>query len=215
MNRTLPSARWSCSAAAVLVASVLALAACNGGSTPTGTETTTAVPAASQTPSATPTPTPVYKPADATGKAQNVPVPVLPEAAKAETKEGLEAFAAYWYSALSYAYETGDLSPLNQVTGSACSTCESAKKIITNWNSDGRWLEGGKIITPAVETTFKVASDGNYQVVVQVKQSELRAYKSDGSPSDSVVPASDVAHVFMTQRHSDGWQLVDVQRLNG
>ena len=42
------------------------------------------------TPTAAPTPSASYKPADATGKAQNVPVPVLPDAAKAETKEGLE-----------------------------------------------------------------------------------------------------------------------------
>ena len=44
-----------------------------------------------------------------------MPVPELPEAAKAETKEGLEAFARYWFALLNYAYETGDMSGLNSI----------------------------------------------------------------------------------------------------
>jgi hypothetical protein len=39
----------------------------------------------------------VYKPADAKGRAQNVPVPVKPALADKNTKEGLEAFTKYWY----------------------------------------------------------------------------------------------------------------------
>ncbi len=56
-----------------------------------------------------------------------MPVPVLPEAAKAETKEGLEAFARYWYSLLNYAYETGDLSLDQRLYHSspAASLCEN------------------------------------------------------------------------------------------
>lgn len=217
-SRTSPFARLRYSAA-VVAASALMLTACNGGATPPGSNSTSASASASEsataTPSPTPTPTAAYKPADAKGKAQNVPVPVLPEAAKAETKEGLEAFAKYWYSTLSYAYETGDLTPMNEITGGGCVNCDEARKVIANWNSGGRWLEGGKITTPVIETTYKVASDGNYQVVVQVQQSEIRAYKSDGSPSDSVIPSSDVAQIFMAQRSLDRWQLVDVRRLNG
>ncbi|MBT2535298.1 DUF6318 family protein [Arthrobacter sp. ISL-69] len=218
-SRTSPFTRLRYSAAAVLAASALVLTACNDGGNPPGNDPTS--PSASESASAsatsspTPTPSAAYKPADAKGKAQNVPVPVLPEAAKAETKEGLEAFAKYWYSTLSYAYETGELTPMNQISGEGCLNCEEATKVIANWNSDGRWLEGGKVTTPAIETTFKVAPDGNYQVVVQVQQSEIRAYKSDGSRSDSVIPPSDVAQIFMAKWSLDHWQLVDVQRLNG
>lgn len=204
--------------AAVLAASALVLTACNGGGNPPVNDPSASgsvSASASATPSPTPTASAAYKPADAKGKAENVPVPVMPEAAKVETKEGLEAFAKYWYSTLSYAYETGDLNPMNQVTGGGCRNCEEATKVITNWNSEGRWLEGGKVTTPAIETTFKVASDGNYQVVVQVQQSEIRAYKADGSQSDSVVPPSDVAQIFMATWSNDHWQLADVQRLNG
>ena len=77
----------------------MSVTACTGGGAAPGASpsTETQSPAPSSTPSATPTPAASYKPADATGRAQNVPVPVLPEAAKAETKEGLEAFARYWF----------------------------------------------------------------------------------------------------------------------
>jgi hypothetical protein len=140
---------------------------------------------------------------------------VLPEVAKTETKEGLEAFAKYWYSTLSYAYETGDMSSLSSVTASGCANCQAAEKVISNWYSNGRWLAGGKIETPAIETNFKRAADGNYQVVVQVQQSELRAYKTDRTASDTVIPPTDVAQIFLATYSSEGWKLTNAQRLNG
>ena len=203
---------------AVVVGGLLLLAGCSGGApadpgaaSPTSEESVSP----STTPTPTPTPSAVYKPADASGPAQNVPVPVLPEVAKTETKEGLEAFARHWYSTLSYAYETGDMAPLEAVTAPGCANCDAAKKVISNWYSGGRWLSGGKILTPAVETNFTVAPDGNFQVVVQFQQSELRAYEASGVASDSVVAATDVAQIFLAKRSGNGWALVDVQRLNG
>lgn len=204
---------------AVVATAALLLSGCNSGGGPNsgGTVSPSATATESPTPSATPTPTltQVYKPADATGPAQNVPVPVLPEVAKTETKEGLEAFARYWYSTLSYAYETGDVEALNQVTGLDCGNCQAAKRIIGNWHAEGRWLEGGKIVTPAIESQFVKTSDGTYQVIVQVQQSELRAYKPDGTMSDTVVAPTDVAQIFLAAYSPSGWQLVDAQRLNG
>ena len=207
----------------LLVWSLLVLAGCDSGGSPGQTSsasvTASAGPSESATLSATPTPTATpsgaYKPADASGPAQNVPVPVLPEVAKTRTKEGLEAFTRYWYETLSYAYETGDQVPLSSVTANGCATCEAARNVISNWYSDGRWLEGGKISTPAVETSFMQAPDGTYQVVVQVQQSDLRAYKEDGTSSDSVVPATDAAQIFLVMYSTLGWTLHDVQRLNG
>jgi predicted small secreted protein len=200
---------------AAVAVSALLLTGCNSGGDPNSGGTSSVSPSASASPSPTPTATAAYVPASASGRAQNVPVPVLPEVAKTETKEGLEAFVSYWYSTLSYAYETGDTKPLTAVTGGGCANCESARGIIANWYVDGRWLEGGKIVTPAIETTFTVAADGNYQAIAQVQQSQLRAYKADGSMSESVVPSSDVAQIFMAIYTPAGWQLVDVQRLNG
>jgi hypothetical protein len=102
---------WRFGLIAGVVAGSLLLAGCSGGApadpgsaSPTAAESASA----SATPTPTPTPSAVYKPADASGPAQNVPVPVLPDVAKTETKEGLEAFVRFWYGALNYAFETGN-----------------------------------------------------------------------------------------------------------
>src|SRR6478609_8135975 len=121
-SRTSLSGPWRACAVAWASISLMSATACSGGGTPTPGSP----PAASQspsgpaTPSASPTPTAAYKPADASGKAQNVPVPELPEAAKAETKEGAMAFASHWFSLLSYGYETGELAPLEAATSPSC-----------------------------------------------------------------------------------------------
>src|SRR3712207_4203337 len=92
--------------AALAVAASLALAGCNPGDSPgpgaTAAPSATDLATTSASPTPTPTPTAAYKPADASGPAKNVPVPVLPDVAKTETKEGLEAFARYWFQLLSY-----------------------------------------------------------------------------------------------------------------
>lgn len=209
MNRSLPSARWSCSAAAFLVASVLALTACTGGSaTTSGNETTPASPTASATSSATPTPTPVYKPADAKGKAQNVPVPELPEAAKAETKEGLEAFAAYWYSALSYAYETGDTAPLEVASGPNCVFCAGLLNGVAAAWRDGRWVEGGTIETPSVTVQFSL--EGVPQATIQVIQQQIGIHRSDGSLYQEPTKATNTASQATATFGENGWKLTDL-----
>src|SRR6476661_3477074 len=140
------SSRRHIAAAALLTAAVLTGTACTSGQASPGATPSSGSPATSSSASPTPTPTPTasYKPADASGRAQNVPIPVLPEAAKAETKEGLEAFARYWFELLSYGYETGDTSRLDDFTSTECRACEQAKTVITGWHTDGRWLVGGR-----------------------------------------------------------------------
>ncbi|GAA4044349.1 hypothetical protein GCM10023063_33800 [Arthrobacter methylotrophus] len=94
---------------ASIVLLALTLVGCIGSPAPS--------PPTSSPPNPTVSPTPSYKPADHKGKAQNVPLPVMPAEAKAHTKEGLQAFMKHWVGLLSYAYETGDTGPLFEVTG--------------------------------------------------------------------------------------------------
>lgn len=203
---------------AVLVAmTLLPATACTGGGTTPGATAApaTSSQAASPTPTATPTAAASYKPADASGRAQNVPVPVLPEAAKAETKEGLEAFARYWFQLLSYGYETGDAGLLTAVTSSACEACETAKKVLTGWNSDGRWLVGGKVQTPSVSTTFRVAPDGNYQVAIQVSQQALSYFNPDGSLDSADAKPEDTGNLMLAVFKDGSWYVNNIQPIAG
>jgi hypothetical protein len=203
------SRRLRTAALAVVGAAALALTGCNSGGEPNNGGSASPSASESATPSATPTPTPAgaYKPADATGRAQNVPVPVLPEVAKTETKEGLEAFAAYWFEQLNFAYQTGDISGIQAVTSSSCQFCANiTSSLITNYEG-GRWLSGGKIVIPSAATTFHREADGNYQVIVQVQQAAINYYQSSGSEFRAVTQPSDTGNVLLINFKDSEWHV--------
>lgn len=209
-------------AAAALAVSLL-LAACNSGGSPPGNQPVAESPGAAESPTqtATPMPTPTstpsqsYKPADASGKAQNVPVPVLPEAAKAETKEGAIAFASHWFSLLSYGYETGDLAPFDAVTSTACEPCTKAKSVINAWHAEGRWLVGGKITALSVSSTFVRDADATYQVVVQARQTPLTYMRQDASVARSDPQPDDTGNLLFVSFNNGSWTLANVGRTVG
>jgi len=195
-------------AAAFVVAGSLLLAGCSGGA-PADPGTSSPTAAESTSPSATPTPTPtpsaVYKPADASGPAQNVPVPVLPEVAKTETKEGAEAFTKYWFSVLSYSYETGDTETLSALSAGDCIFCMGlVDNIKTAW-SDGKWVSGGQIETPAV--TADVPTGEPTRVILQVIQKELVIHNPDGSPYQEPTAATNTGSQAMATYKGAGWTI--------
>ena len=203
---------------AILIAlSLLSVTACTGGGTTPGATAApeSSSPTASPTPTATPTPTASYKPADASGRAQNVPGPLLPEAAKAETKEGLEAFARYWFQLLSYGYETGDVSRIADITSPACRACERAKAVMTGWNEEGRWLVGGRVDTPSVSTTFIVAPDGNYQVAIQGSQTSISYYNADGTLHQADPKPADTGNLMLAVFRDGAWYVNNIQPIVG
>jgi hypothetical protein len=209
-SRTSSLTRLRYSVAAFMAASALALTACNGGGNPPGTDPTSASASASESASVTPTPTPsaAYKPADAKGKAQNVPVPVLPEAAKTETKEGLEAFAKYWYSTLSYAYETGDTSYFKSVSGPECDFCTGLSKGVEGAWRDGKWIEGGTIETPSV--TVQLSSGTASQATIQVMQQQIGIHKADGSLYQEPTKPTNTASLATATYGANGWIFTDL-----
>ena len=206
------------SAAAFIVAAGLTLAGCAGGapadpgalsSAPTGSPTSS--------PSATPAPTPtaVYKPADASGPAQNVPVPVLPEVAKTETKEGAEAFAKYWFSVLSYSYETGEITAFESVEPQSCAACQKVKEVIVNWHSEGRWLVGGRLTTPVADTTFVKDQGGKYKVAVQVHQEPLSYMRADGTTARTDPQAPDQGNLLLLAYENGAWSVTELGSIVG
>ncbi|MEO3932233.1 DUF6318 family protein [Micrococcaceae bacterium Sec7.4] len=203
---------------AVLVAlTLLPVTACTGGGTTPGATAApeSSSPTASLTLTPSPTPTASYKPADASGRAQNVPVPVLPDAAKAETKEGAIAFASYWFSVLSYGYETGELAQFEAITSPACEPCAKAKSVISAWHTEGRWLIGGKITTPSVSSEFVPDAEATYQVVVQAQQTQLTYMRQDASVARSDPQPDDTGNLLFISFSGEKWTVVNVGRILG
>lgn len=218
-SRTPTFSRRLTAAAALLTGIALMGTACTAGQAPPSaapSDASTSM-STSRTPSATATPiaTASYKPADAKGRAQNVPVPVLPEAAKAKTKEGAISFAKHWFSLLSYGYETGDLRPLNVVTSDDCQPCATAKKVINAWNTEGRWLVGGVVTTQSVTTEFVQGPGQTYQVAVQAHQTPLAYMRKDGSVARRGSQPDDTGNLLFVAFANGAWKLVDIGRIVG
>ncbi|MDO6145302.1 DUF6318 family protein [Paenarthrobacter aurescens] len=206
---------------AALALAVL-LSGCQSGSTPVNsasqTGTTTATPtssvAAPGTPSEIPTPatgtTPaVYKPADATGKAENVPAPVMPELAKENSKAGLEAFIGYWFQLLSYAYETGETAKSKELSSESCILCmDLVSGVATNY-TEGRWLVGGQYQTPVIEVLWEPSAKAQ-TAKVQVLQQQILYLNADGSNGREPAPAINDAAAFFAEYSNGAWSTTDL-----
>ncbi len=201
---------------AAVAAAALTLSGCNAGDPGgTGTQSPSATPTSTATPTPTPTATPAYVPASASGRAQNVPVPVLPEVAKTETKEGAIAFARYWFQVLSYSYETGELSLFRNLTPQTCGPCQKSAEVIGNWHSEGRWLVGGQISTPVIDSTFTKDAAGKYKVSAQVHQVPLSYVRADGTVARTDPQDADQGNLLIISFGSDSWQLDEVGSIVG
>ncbi|NYG17080.1 DUF6318 family protein [Arthrobacter psychrochitiniphilus] len=127
-----------------------------------------------------PAPTPaVYKPATDKGPAENVPVPVLPDKATEFTKDGLIAFAEYWYSTLGYVYETGGSGPMMEITEPACKPCIFVNQPIAELYESGGWIAGGRMTVHQSTASFEQTPDGTYQVILMIQQAQVRAYDAN------------------------------------
>jgi hypothetical protein len=198
-------------ASALLAAAALGLTACGGDAEgqpdPTASPATSA---AAETQSSTPEAAPKYKPASADGPAENVPLPKMPKEAKEKSKAGLEAFTRYWYELLNYAYESGDLKPLEKATAASCLRCQDVGEVISDWHSEGRWMLGGQVKVDGTGTDYVKDGAGNYQVAVQLTSSELRYYSADRSLHDTD-PKSEVSlDILVAKYEKDAWLTIDV-----
>ncbi|MDK1361175.1 DUF6318 family protein [Arthrobacter sp. zg-Y1219] len=165
------------------LAAVLVLGGCSGSGDDPGAEaaegsnsaapsgSAVATESASASPTSTPTPTAAaYKPASAEGPAENVPLPVMPEVAREKSKEGLEAFARYWFDLINYGSETGEISLAQGLSGPECEICESFYGAMEEGYVGEDWVEGGKLTIVALGTSFVETPQGRFQVILSVKQ---------------------------------------------
>lgn len=214
-SRSSIAGRLRLSAISCLTLSLLALSGCSNGDAPPGEPTSgapsSASPSASVTPSASPSPKPkpVYKPADAKGRAQNVPIPVKPALADKNSKEGLEAFSKYWFQTLSYAYETGDTALMEAASGPNCRFCNGLRNNIHSAWQGKNWIAGGKIQTPSVRAKFSPGGKSQ-QATIQVIQQELSIYKAVGVLSQASTKATNTGSQAIATFDSTGWVIADL-----
>lgn len=155
--------------------------------------------------------TPEHKAGDANGPARNVPSPIKAEVTDHNTKEGLEEYVRYWFSLLSYGYETGDLIAWSKQASRSCVFCNALRKSIAVSYEKQGWLSGGHLSTGSVEARFKVGSPSQ-QVVVQVIQEKITHYKADKTVQDRR-PGSNTAAVVLATYSQGRWSISDMHPL--
>ncbi|MCC3269947.1 DUF6318 family protein [Arthrobacter gengyunqii] len=143
-------------------------AAENSPSSPSSSESTS--PMESAAPSATPTPTAAYKPATAESPAENVPLPVMPDVAKEQSKEGLETFGEHWFDLVNYGYETGETSPVRAISAPDCERCESFYADVNEGYVNDDWIQGGHLRVISRGTQFIQTPEGRFQLILSIRQ---------------------------------------------
>ncbi|MDK1328390.1 DUF6318 family protein [Arthrobacter sp. zg-Y1143] len=199
------------------VFAAVVLAGCSGASGDSGTGAASPSPSqssASTTPTPTPTPSAVYKPASAEGPAENVPLPVMPEEAKVESKEGLEAFARYWYEAANYGYETGDVGLVQAISSPDCVTCQKYYEVVENGFKDSDWMANAAIEVLGVHSDFLLTPEGRYQALVHFRQDKMEYYGPEGLQTVGE-PDAAVVQLVEAIRLNEHWQVVNIATIKG
>ncbi|PTT59295.1 hypothetical protein DBR22_22050 [Arthrobacter sp. HMWF013] len=86
---------------------------------------------------------------------------------------------------------------------------------IQDWHSQGRWLAGGTITTPAVDTTFKKDAEDKYQVAVQAVQEPLSYFRADGTLARAEPNVANTGNLLILSFSDDSWKLHDVGSIVG
>ncbi|MGJ3190407.1 DUF6318 family protein [Paenarthrobacter sp. FR1] len=197
--------------AALFLAAAMLLSGCQSGGSPTATSSTTATPApsaSSPVAAATPAASAAYKPADAKGKAQNVPVPVMPELAKENSKAGLEAFIGYYYSVKNHANETGDVSTLSTLNSPECVACSKLLAGTRDSYVGGRWMVGGRINIPVLDLDWQEGA-ASHSAKLQLVQGAITYYNADATEGRSPSAATNGAFIFVG-RYESSWKAVEI-----
>lgn len=171
----------------------------------------------SATPSASPTPDASKPtPATSTSPARNVPAPVLPAAAKRETKEGLRAFADYWFETYNYGLHTGDFKAFWAVTNPDCGSCKNFAKGIPERYKAGGWIVGGEVAIRKYSDQFRSDVNDTYGPLMTLDEKKGTAYNSAGVADDSIKPGDPEEFLVMYTRFKDGaWWVADFGSLGG
>ncbi|MBT2521036.1 hypothetical protein J7E80_08580 [Arthrobacter sp. ISL-28] len=124
----------------------------------------------------------------------------------------MEEYTKYWFSLLSYGFETGDVAASSKQTSPSCVFCSALKKSIAAGYQKGGWLAGGHLSTPSVQSNFKIGAS-RQQVVVQVIQEETTYYRADKSVGRSPAPGSNTAAVVLATYAHGKWSISDMHPL--
>ena len=211
------------------LAAILLLGGCSGAETDPAAQaadqtTNTAQPSedsnAGETAVSAPNPTPAppaYQRASVKGPAENVLLPVIPELARENTREGLEAFAAHWYELANYGYATGDVQPVRAVSGDTCAVCVAFYQTLAKGYVDEDWIAGGEVHVEKVSTPsfdFVPTAEGYFQAIISITQEPLVFYGPEGYQGTAKGIGTPLEQLMEAEFVDGSWQVRVLEVLN-
>ena len=201
--------------AAAWAAAVLLLAGCTGQADvqpPAGTASAGGV-------SSVPTPAPSGSPDPAASEAP-VPVPtigppppkpVAPDTLDDPTPEGALSAIRYFYDLYPYAYATGDIEGLKDVSGNACGYCMKLMERSEKLHADGGATSG--FVVEIVDATYNdaTATPFHYELQVRLRLGDGRIRESRDAPVED--QASKDAYLALLLDLEDTWEVSKVLKV--
>jgi hypothetical protein len=180
-----------------LLAGVLALAGCtDAAGEPSTLPDVTAPPSGTPTPTASPTAEP----------------PVEPDNAHEYSAEGVEAFTLYAIEVINYAYQTNDVTYLEQIMTPDCQFCSSTiDRLITVGDAGGR-IEGGQLIPKLDGISISGPTEG-VQTSAGIEMSITPSTTFDAAENvRDRQPDDNFYAIFNLTREEDAWELEEIFR---
>lgn len=180
-----------------LLAGVLTVVGCSDAAGEPST-----LPDVTASPSETPTPTisPTAEP------------PLEPDNAHEYSAEGVEAFTLYAIEVINYAYQTNDVTYLEQIMTPNCRFCSNTiDRLVTIGEAGGR-IEGGRLI-PNLDGISISGPTAGVQTSAGVEMSinPSTTFDASGVVRDRQ-PADDFYAIFNLTREDDAWTLEEIFR---
>lgn len=180
----------------------VALAGCTGnaeGAGPTKIVTPTPIPA-SNTPTASGGSTPT-SPSTA---------PALPEAAKANTAAGAEAFVRFYIDQVNAAWTIPDPTKLRALSTGTCQTCARFQHAAETLRADGQHYDGPAVVIKGI---VQVPESRPARPVLQVafQQQARKVLKRDGTVARTVEAQAMLNNFSLVRSQTSGWLIDGIQ----
>jgi hypothetical protein len=138
--------------------------------------------------------------------------PVMPEAAKANTKAGAVAFVRYYVELINHAQATGEVGQLEAVEDEACTSCRAARKGVSDHYQSGGTISGGEW---AIESALAVRNAAIHGWVVDTRvRYGMQTVSFGSSRPNKVNQAGEMVASFQVRWINNVWQVLEWTRGN-
>lgn len=122
-------------------------------------------------------------PASSDGPAQNWPEPEAPGEISEKSEEGAEAALEYWWELYAYARNTGDTSPLANMSMSTCDYCKDRVEHTLGIYDQGDWWRQDEYGIGEVALVHQ--EDGSYKGFFVMDEGSFISYYEDSPPESN------------------------------